>query len=49
VRALPTWMRPVGEGAKRTIGAEFMSLHRSVALRQQYRWRRFAERVQSKA
>jgi hypothetical protein len=46
VRALPIWMRPVGEGAKRTIGAEVMSLHRSVAARQQYWWRRRAKRVQ---
>ncbi len=37
VRALPMWMRPVGEGAKRTVGGADMRLHRSVARARQYR------------
>jgi hypothetical protein len=36
VRALPIWMRPVGDGAKRTTGGEIIRLHRSVALAPQY-------------
>ena len=36
VRALPIWMRPVGEGAKRTTGRGAIRLHRSVARPPQY-------------
>src|ERR1700683_4949445 len=44
VRALPIWMRPVGDGAKRTMGPLDMRLHRSVARALQHGWARIGRR-----